>query len=194
MRVVTLAILALIYLSFPISAQKTYDNNASIEQQFEFVEEEGSRWQNYVMIIDRSFNQLKGNVLKTIKDKDATISRLETTIVSKDSLISSLEKTLADTDKELQTTLAEKNSFSFMGMAMSKNLFLSIVIFVFIVLLAIIGFTTILIQRNLSTIAKTRKELETTKAEFEDHRQRSRQKYETLVIQHHKEIQKLKGL
>lgn len=60
------------------------------------------------MIIDRSFNQLKGNVLKTIKDKDATISRLETTIVSKDSLISSLEKTLADTDKELQTTLAEK--------------------------------------------------------------------------------------
>jgi hypothetical protein len=90
MRVVTLAILALIYLSFPISAQKTYDNNASIEQQFEFVEEEGSRWQNYVMIIDRSFNQLKGNVLKTIKDKDATISRLETTIVSKDSLISSL--------------------------------------------------------------------------------------------------------
>ncbi len=76
MRVVTLAILALIYLSFPISAQKTYDNNASIEQQFEFVEEEGSRWQNYVMIIDRSFNQLKGNVLKTIKDKDATISRL----------------------------------------------------------------------------------------------------------------------
>jgi len=94
MRVVTLAILALIYLSFPISAQKTYDNNASIEQQFEFVEEEGSRWQNYVMIIDRSFNQLKGNVLKTIKDKDATISRLETTIVSKDSLISSLEKHL----------------------------------------------------------------------------------------------------
>ncbi len=194
MRVVTIAILALIYFSFPISAQKNYDNNTSIEQQFEFVEEEGSKWQNYVMIIDRSFNQLKGNVLKTINNKDATISRLETTIVSKDSLITALEVSLAETDKELQKTLSEKNSFSLLGISMSKNLFLSIVIFVLIVLLAIMGFTTLLIRKNYSAMTKVKKELETTRTEFDEHRQRSRQKYESLVIQHHKEIQRLKGL
>jgi predicted Holliday junction resolvase-like endonuclease len=75
---------------------------------------------------------------------------------------------------------------------MAKGVFLSIVIFIFIILIAATALAILVLQRNNLSTSKIRKELEKTREEFEEHRQRARQKYEALVVQHHKELQRLK--
>ncbi|GAO28346.1 hypothetical protein [Geofilum rubicundum] len=192
MRRILFAVLVLLIANGTINAQKPYISDASIEEQLEFVENEASSWQQYVMIFDTWFSRLKTNINDTIEDKNSTISRLESTIVSKDSTITALNNQLEKTNRELQQTISEKDAFTFLGMNMPKSLFISIVIFIFFVLLAVTGMAVFMLQRSNMSSRKVKKELEKMKNEFEDHRQRSRQKYEALVVQHHKEIQKLK--
>lgn len=192
MRRIIFAALVLLIANGTINAQKPYISDASIEEQLEFVEDEASSWNQYVMIFDTWFARLKANINDTIKTKNNTISRLESTIVSKDSAITALNNQLDKTNKELQQTISEKNAFTFLGMNMQKSLFISIAIFIFFVLLAVAGMAVFVLQRSNMTSRRIKKELDKMRIEFEDHRQRSRQKYEALVVQHHKEIQKLK--
>ena len=49
-------------------------------------------------------------------------------------------------------------------------------------------------KRQDAGLAKLKKELADTMNNFEAYRQDARRKQENLVIQHHKEIQRLKGL
>lgn len=192
MRRIIFAALVLFMANGTINAQKPYISDASIQEQLEFVEKEASSWNQYVMIFDTWFARLKTNINDTIKTKNSTISRLESTIVSKDSSITALNIQLEKTNRELQQTISEKDAFSFFGINMAKSLFISIVIFIFFVLLALTGMALLILQRSNMASRKTKKDLEKLTAEFDDHRQRSRQKYEALVVQHHKEIQKLK--
>ncbi len=192
MRRIIFGALVLLIANGTINAQKPYISDASIVEQLEFVEKEASSWNQYVMIFDTWFTRLKTNINDTIKTKNSTISRLESTIVSKDSSITALNNQLEKTNRELQQTISEKDAFTFLGLNMAKSLFISIVIFIIFVLLAITGMALLVLQRSNMASRRTKKDLEKLTAEFDDHRQRARQKYEALVVQHHKEIQKIK--
>src|SRR5690554_7831022 len=71
-------------------AQKTYIQDAGIKEQLNFVEEEASKWQNYVMITDVWFRQLKKNVSDTLDLKNQNIAELRQTVASRDSVIGQL--------------------------------------------------------------------------------------------------------
>jgi competence protein ComGC len=85
MRTIIISVLVLLCITDISKAQKPYIKDATVEEQLEFVEKEASKWQNYIMVFDTWFRQLKNNVNNTISEKNEVISRLETTIVSKDS-------------------------------------------------------------------------------------------------------------
>ena len=173
-------------------AQKAYIQDAGIKEQLNFVEEEASKWQNYVMITDVWFRQLKKNVSDTLDLKNQNIAELRQTVAARDSVIGQLNGELEKTKTRLETSEREKNAFQFLGLSMAKPVFISLVLFVFFALLIATGAALFLFQRSNHTAGRTKKELEKMKEEFEDYRQRARQKYENLVVQHHKEIQKLK--
>lgn len=175
-----------------VRAQKAYIQDAGIKEQLNFVEEEASKWQNYVMITDVWFRQLKKNVSDTLDLKNQNIAELRQTVASRDSVIGQLNSELEKTKTRLETSEREKNAFQFLGLSMAKPVFISLVLFVFFALLIATGAALFLFQRSNHAANRTKKDLEKMKEEFEDYRQRARQKYENLVVQHHKEIQKLK--
>lgn len=184
--------LLLALTSGAVRAQKAYIQDAGIKEQLNFVESEASKWQNYVMITDTWFRELKKNVGDTLDLKNQNIRDLESTVASRDSLIQTLNRELEQTRSKLEETEREKNAFHFLGLAMAKPVFISLVLFVFFALLIATGAALFMFQRSNHTANRTKKELDKMKEEFEDYRQRARQKYENLVVQHHKEIQKLK--
>ena len=184
--------LLLAMTSGAVRAQKAYIQDAGIKEQLNFVETEASKWQNYVMITDVWFRQLKKNVSDTLDLKNQNIAELRQTVASRDSVIGQLNSELEKTKTRLETSEREKNAFQFLGLSMAKPVFISLVLFVFFALLIATGAALFLFQRSNHTAGRTKKELEKMKEEFEDYRQRARQKYENLVVQHHKEIQKLK--
>ncbi|NLX73610.1 MAG: hypothetical protein GXY94_09970 [Bacteroidales bacterium] len=70
MRTIIISVLVLLCITDISKAQKPYIKDATVEEQLEFVEKEASKWQNYIMVFDTWFRQLKNNVNNTISEKN----------------------------------------------------------------------------------------------------------------------------
>jgi flagellar motility protein MotE (MotC chaperone) len=177
-----------------VEAQKPVLEGESLESQFEYVKTQSSRWENYTMIPDPLFEQLKKCTSDTLIARHNKIDSLIQTIAQKNADMAAIENKLAATQDELQQTIKERNSFTVFGINMSKGAFLSVTGFILIGLLVVAAAAALLFQKENMASKKIRKDQEQLKQEFEDYRQESRKRQEQLVIQHHKEIQKLKGM
>ncbi len=187
-------LILLVLISGKMVGQKAYIDKGSIIDQFEYVQEKSSRWENYTMIPDPWFKLLKKNALDTLKLKNEEIIDLQNSLIQKDVELTNSVKELTSTQNRLAETEAEKNSFRLLNMDMSKSFFLSLIGFVFIALLIITGGALLLFKRENMAIKRNKIEHEQLKQEFEEYRTEVRIRQEQLVIQHHKEIQKLKGI
>lgn len=186
--------LILLALTGNMFGQKAYIDGASIIDQFEYVQEKSSRWENYTMIPDPWFKLLKKNALDTLKMKNEEIAELQNFLTKKDVELQNAMKELTSTQKTLAETEAAKNSFNIFNMEMSKGFFLSLIGFIFIALLVITSGALLLFKKENMAIKRNKNEHDLLKHEFEEYRQEVRIRQEQLVIQHHKEIQKLKGM
>ena len=189
--IITLILLTLVGNGY---AQKAYIEGGSIIDQFEYVQEKSSRWETYTMIPDPWFKVLKKNALDTLRVKNEEIVELKNSLTQKDIELNNSIKDLTATQNTLAETEAEKNSFNIFNIEMSKGFFLSLIGFIFIALLIITAGALLLFKKENSAINKNKTEHNQLLKEFEEYRQEVRIRQEQLVIQHHKEIQKLKGM
>jgi preprotein translocase subunit SecF len=190
-------IVFLTLFSFVISASaqdREYPKEATIESQINHVIEKSPGWENYKSVLNSWLSNLKKNTLDSINVLKKEIDVKKKSIAEKETEIINLQEDLKDTKEKLSEIETERNTIPFLGINFSKNIFLTTVIIIIIVLIALIVTIFWLYKHSFSVIRKTQDELEKTSKEFEDHRQESRKKYEQLVIQHHKEIQKLRGI
>ncbi len=186
--------LILLALTGNMFGQKAYIDGGSIIDQFEYVQEKSSRWENYTMIPDPWFKLLKKNALDTLKMKNEEIAELQNSLTKKDVELQNSMTELTSTQKALSETEAAKNSFNIFNMEMSKGFFLTLIGFIFIALLVITSGALLLFKKENMAIKRNKNEHDLLKHEFEEYRQEVRIRQEQLVIQHHKEIQKLKGM
>ncbi len=188
-------VLSFSFLCLPAqeTKNKQYLKDGSIEEQFNHVIDQSSRWENYKMITESWINTLRRNTLDTIKFQKKEIREHKYLLLQKDSLITKLENSLAETREDLSQAQKDKNSMMIFGVKIMKSTFLTI--FGLILTILAVGLIVIfgLYKTSYATIKKARNELDETKNEFESYRQESRKKYEEMVKQHHKEIQKMKG-
>jgi len=182
-----------VFVIGPISAQKPYIEGGSVKEQFEYVQEKASRWQNYTMLPDPWFSLLKTNAMDTLKEREKQISDLKKVIEDKNKELANINAELSQTHQELEQTIIEKDSFSTLGMELRKGFFMKLISFIFIGLIVITTIAVLFAKREILAAKRARKDMEQLKQEFEDYRQDSRIKREKLVVQHHREIQKLKG-
>ncbi len=190
----TLLFSLLLLVNFSIFSQNKFQDGLTISEQWEFIKQKSSRWENYSMIQDPWLNNIKSSVLDSLDNKNKIIAELNSTInkinIEKEELTQKAE----NIKQELEKTKTEKNNFEILNISMNKSVFVSIISFTFLGLLIFTAFSFLLFKRENMNMSKCKKENEQLKQEFEDYRQETRIKQEQLVIQHHKEIQKLKGM
>lgn len=190
------ASLVLFIAGSTIQAQdnKAYLTEGTLEEQFNHVIDKSSSWENYKMITNSWINTLRRNTLDTLTTAKKEIALQKSLANEKEETIVTLQNTLEETQSALNLAVKEKNSFRILGLNISKGLFLTIT-WLIIIGLAGLSFVSIgLYKRSFSVIQKNKEELSKITDEFEKYRQEARLKQEQLVIQHHKEIQKLKGI
>lgn len=173
--------------------KKVYINDATIEEQFNYVIEKSSIWENYKVITESWINTLRKNTLDSLNTAKTEIENQRSLVSEKLLTIKTLETTLEETREALTTAKKEKNSFPIFGLAISKGLFLTTTWLIIIGLATLSVIALGLYKKSFSVIQKTKEELEKSTIEMENYRQETRKKHEQLVMQHHKEIQKLKG-
>ncbi len=175
-------------------SQNNFAKEMTITDQWEFVQKKSSRWETYSMIPDPWLINLKNSVLDTLKNNYKNIEQLKLDIITINNTKDELKAEKNNIEKKLAEIENEKNSFEIFNIKFNKSTFLSIITFTFLGLLILSVLLFFLFKREIGNINRCKKENKQLKEEFDEYRQEARQRQEQLVIQHHKEVQKLKGM
>jgi hypothetical protein len=168
-------------------------DEGTLQEQLEFLQDRTRIYQDYRAIREDMFQQIKRNVLDSLVSARSEILELEQHVQGRDHRIDSLQAGLQSTNQSLEEAIKNRDSFSFLGIQVHKTLYNSIM---WIIICALAVLTVILLltaRRNLQVTAKTKKDLEETRNEFEAYRKQARERQEQLVVKHHNELRKLKG-
>ena len=168
-------------------------DTATLQEQLDYLKQRTNIYNGYRAVRDDIFLKMNKNALDSLEAAKREITQLESSLENTRSDMASLEQTLQQTSKDRDLAIKNKDSLSFFGIQMHKVLYNSIMWLIVLTLAALLIILFLLYRRSFAVTRQTRRDLEETREEFETSRQQSRERYEKLVVQHHKEILKLKG-
>jgi preprotein translocase subunit SecF len=167
-------------------------DTGSIGEQLNYIHERTLIYENYRAIREDIFQKMRSNTMDTLLAVKENIDELDKLLSGSNAQGDSLNRYLTRTKEELDQTIKNKNSLTFLGIKMSKTLYNTIMWSVIIALGVILILVFLSFSRNRTVTVQTRKDLEDIREEFDNYRTTSRERYEKLVVSHHHEIKKLK--
>ncbi len=179
-----------------VIAQTTADKpeNQTLIDKYDDIMKKSTSYQDYKVVKKTYVQELKQNIIDSIASLKKQIADLETLNEKQKSEGNSLKSDLQATHKKLETAINEKDSFSFLGIYISKGTYNSIVwILIFALILGILVVFT-LYKRTHVTTAKTKETLREKQEEFDAHRKWALEREQTLSRELNKLKQKYKGL
>ncbi len=168
-------------------------DTATLQEQLDYLRQRTNIYNGYRAVRDDIFLKMNKNALDSLEAAKSKITQLESLLENTRSDMVSLEQTLQQTSEDRDLAIKNKDSLSFLGIQMNKTFYNSIMWLMVVSLAALLVIIFLLYRRSFAVTRRTRRDLEESREEFENYRQQSRERYEKLVVQHHKEILKLKG-
>ncbi|MBE0655328.1 MAG: hypothetical protein IH594_16120 [Bacteroidales bacterium] len=168
-------------------------DTASIEQQFTYIFERSSRYEEYKVIREAWLNQYRKNLNDTIQGVRKMLDENNKIISTKNQEIESLKSSLSATREDLDKAIKEKNSFVFFGIKIAKtfyNLIMWILVAGLIFMLVIVF---LMYKRSNVVTRETVSNLDRLQKESEEYRNQSRLKMEKIKREHLDELLKLKS-
>lgn len=168
-------------------------DTASIEQQFTYIFERSSRYEEYKVIRETWLNQYRKNLNDTIQGVRKMLDENNKIISTKNQEIESLKSSLSATKEDLDEAIKEKNSFVFFGIKIAKtfyNLIMWILVAGLIFMLVIVF---LMYKRSNVVTRETVSNLDRLQKESEEYRNQSRLKMEKIKREHLDELLKLKS-
>ncbi|MEB2773739.1 hypothetical protein SYJ56_00380 [Algoriphagus sp. D3-2-R+10] len=170
-----LILISLITLPSFTFAQESTDDKGSlqsgtIDSQFDYIYSVSNNFQEYKVVKRTNLDQLKSNILDSMRTMRTEVGDLKLLIVSEKDSIENLNTILASAETQKQEAIAEKDNFSFLGMGIHKAVYSSmmwILVAVLAVALAIFSFQYF---SSFKKIRKAQKDLADVQEEFDNHR------------------------
>lgn len=174
--------LLLFLLSITTSAQtpetdsdKLSLNSGTIKNQFDYVITKSNGWndvkgQKYKVIPINWLSDLKTHVIDSLQTAKKDVANTAVLVKAQTQEIASLKTELTTTQQALTNAKNEKDTMSFMGIAIEKNTYRTIMWCAIVILLALLLFF-IYQFKNSNAVTKNAKQLLTeVENEFEEHR------------------------
>lgn len=166
----------------------------TLNDQFDYVITKSSSYEAYKVVKKSSLNKLKANSLDSLNALKENITSLENSAHEQQKEMNSLKTQLQETNIKFEQITKEKDSFSFLGILLTKgtyNLFVWTLIFVILIALSVMIY---LFKRSNSITVKTKELLIDKQEEFDAHRKWALEREQTLARDLNKLKQKNKGL
>ncbi len=177
-----------------LSFSQTKKDTLTIIEQFDKIYRISTSYQEYKVIKKTRYQGLKTKVQDSINTLKNTLKSKNTIISSqKDSLVTS-KNTITSLSKDLNTTQAEKDSISLLGIAMSKSGYSILVWGIIGVLLATLLFFIYKFKASNILTVEAKNNLEELEEEFTIHKKKSLEKEQKLRRQLQDEINKQRGV
>ena len=162
----------------------------NIEEQFDIVIKKSGKYQEYKVVKLVWMNKLKSNTIDTLKTLESKLKTSNLKIKEQESTISGLEESLAKTNNDLSTITQEKDSINFLGIALTKASYKTMMWVIISILLGLLGFFIYRFKNSNSITLEAKKALAETEAEFEDHRRRALEREQKVMRKLQDEINK----
>jgi cell division protein FtsB len=167
--------------------------NGTLREQMNYISEKTRIYENYRAIREDMFQLIKRNAVDSLSKAQGRITMLAMMNRNLVARIDSLTTDIDVLETKLDEAVSTKESIRVLGMNINKNAYNSIMWIIIAILLFLLGFGFLIFKSNLSTMLRTKKELEELKVEFETYRQKKRIEIEKIGMDHFNEIRKLKG-
>lgn len=171
--VTLIACLFLSTLAFAQEEDETKKNSldsGSISSQFDYINSVSNSFQEYKVVKKTNLDQFRENVLDSIQGYQEQVLVLKQEISEKQAKIEGLNQEMEVNQAELEQAIADRDSFSFLGMPIHKNAYNSIMWLIVAGLGGALLFFVFQYTQSHKIINKARKDLEDTTEEFEQHR------------------------
>lgn len=170
--------LNLIFLFFEISIAYSQDSTATqsslrsgtITSQFDHIYRVSNNFQEYEVVKKSNLEQLKANVLDSMRTMSKEVSDLKTHMSTLDDSVVLVKDLLAAEIEEKNHAIADRDNFNFLGMGIQKTAYSSMMWFLVLILSGALAFFALQYFRSSSKIAKAEKDLIDVQEEFEQHR------------------------
>lgn len=159
----------------PILAQDTTTvqnslNSGTISSQFDYIYRVSNGFQEYEVVKKTNLEKLKSNVTDSIKVLKNEIANLMLQQSSVADSLANFSKILEQANQEKEAAILEKDSFTFLGVLVEKNLYSSIMWLIVIGLAVAMVFFSVQYFKSFGKVKKAQKDLEEVQEEFDQHR------------------------
>lgn len=180
---------------FMIAAQAQEDtravlNKGTVEEQFQYIVEKSTRYQDFKVIKETSLNTLRSNVLDTLRKLKSNLNTTNQTIAAHKTNMDSIKTELQSTNEKLDNTFREKNSIRFLGILMSKEAYSRTMWIIIGILAFVLIIFIILYKRSNQITVQNKMDLQETRAEFDKFRKRALEREQELSRNHLAELNK----
>lgn len=177
-------------ISFVAFAQETTEEDNSIKGQFDKIYRISTTYQSYKVIDRDKYDNLKSNVLDTLKNSKKLISEKDNLLKAERENVEELNISLKKTKIELETALEKENSVSLFGAHLNKTTY-NLILWTIIVLLAVgLGFFVFKFSKSNILTKDAQSNLLDVEQELDSYRKKSIEREQKLRRQLQDEINK----
>lgn len=144
--------------------------SGTIDSQFEYIYSISNNFQEYKVVKRTNLDQLKSNILDSMRTMRSEVGDLKLLIVSEKDSVTNLKSILTTAEKEKQEAIAEKDNFSFLGIGIHKAVYSSFMWILVAVLASAVAIFSFQYFSSFRKIRKAQKDLAEVQEEFENHR------------------------
>ncbi|MBS4071228.1 MAG: hypothetical protein KGZ90_07865 [Algoriphagus sp.] len=145
-------------------------NSGTITSQFDYLYRVSNGFQEYEVVKKANLEKLKTNVLDSVRVLKKEIADLKLKQSSVADSLANFSQILEQANQEKEAAILEKDSFSFLGFAIEKNLYSTLMWLLVVALAGAMAFFSVQYFRSFGRVRKAQKDLEDVQAEFDQHR------------------------
>jgi hypothetical protein len=169
-------------------------DSGSIKQQFEYVINKSTQYNEYRAVRSIWLDKLKTHSLDTIASIKTGFRNYQKLSGSQAKQIDSLKVSLSETSEKLDVAIKEKNSLRIFGIKVAKGKYNTLVTIIILGLLAVLILGFLVYGRLKAASKRDIKDLADLKEEFEMFRKRALEREQKMARQHLDEIMKYKNM
>src|SRR5690606_27367987 len=166
--------------------------DSNLEGQFEFIYDKSSNYQEYKVVKRVWLDQLRNNILDSVASVEEKLATSQKLTEDQNNEITSLKNSLEETNNNLTTVSAEKDSITFLGTQIEKSAYKTIMWSIVLLLALIILFLAYKFKNANTITREAKKTLIEVEEEYEDYRRKALEREQKVRRQLQDEINKQK--
>lgn len=186
----TLFLLFIQYTSFSQENNNVVIEDKTLEGQFDKINRISTSYQTYKVISKDKFQELKNNVLDSIKASNKDLKEQKVLLKNERDNVAKLNAELNKTKEDLKKAQEKENSISLFGFQISKVTYNLILWLIIISLALALAFFVFKFSKSNILTKKAKEDLEDVEQEFEVYRKKSLEREQKLRRQLQDEINK----